>query len=314
MIRLMTRLPPFDALVAFEAAARLESMTRAAHELRLTQSAVSHRIKRLETFMGVPLMLRQHQGLVPTPAGEAVLAGLSELLDSVANLRARCQAVTAPRRLRLGVGAGLADHWLVRRLPDFMTRHPNVSVELVVVENEAPDRVGDLDVRILWMRPEDVRATPTQQPLFQEHVFPVCHPSLLPADFVADDPSVLTRLPLLYKGTAGYQAGEEWSWLSWFERLGLPAKPRETLRFASIGPAIAAALGGAGVVLARTMLVSDALADARLVRLLPEQQDRLSSKAHVVRWPARLSGDDRLRGFVSWLIEKARETAVRVPA
>lgn len=304
----MTQLPPFDALVAFSAALRAGNMTRAAVELGLTQSAVSHRIRRLEEFMGTPLLLRHNAGLAPTPAGQSLAEGLADLLEKIAGLRERCLSAADPGALRIGVGAGLAHNWLLRRLPDLADRHPRLSIELVVVESEAPEQVAGLDVRIHWLPVSELHATTTQRPLFQEQVFPVCHPSLLPADFVPGDPAVLRHLPLLHKGPAGRATSAEWSWPAWLERLGLPPRPRESLRFASIGPAIAAALEGAGVVLARTLLVHDALADGRLVRVLPVPQSLPCGRAHVVRWTIARCADDRVRRFVAWLCERARQT------
>jgi LysR family glycine cleavage system transcriptional activator len=299
----MDRLPPFDALVAFEAARRLGSMTLAATELGLTQSAVSHRVRRLEAFMGEPLLRRLPGGLQATPAGDAVAAGLERVLDEMAGLRARCIAAAPARRLRIGVAAALADNWLVRRLPDFTAAHPDIQVELAVVENEGPG--ADVDLRILWVPIAEARATSTQTPLFREKVFPVCHPALLTdAAAAAGD---LTRLPLLHKGARGGQ-GLEWEWTTWFARLGLPGPPGVALRFSAIGPAIAAALSGAGVALARSMLVHDALADGRLVRLLPASWDLPCGKAHMVRWPAALRDDARVRSFAAWLAAQAGES------
>lgn len=304
----MNRLPPFDALMAFDAAVRHGSMTLAATELGLTQSAVSHRLRRLETFMGVPLLRRHNTGLLPTPAGAALMEGLKELLDDVADLRARCQLAAGPNRLRVGISAAIADHWLVRRLPEFAATYPHISVELIILENNAPERTADLDVRVLWVPITELRAMSTQLPLFQERVFPVCHPSLLPADFMPGDPTVLLNLPLLHKGQAGRETGAEWVWSAWFERLRLPGKPKETLRFATIGPAVSAALEGAGVALARSLIVHDALAERRLVRVLPAEYDMPSSKAHVVRWLFTQRSDQRIKSFTSWLIDKTNET------
>lgn len=311
----MIRLPPFDALLAFEAVARLGGMTRAAEELGLTQSAVSHRIRRLEDFMGAPLLERRADGVVPTSAGAAVLDSLRDIIDRVADLRGRCLSAAAPDRLRVGVGAALADHWLVRRLPGFRARHPDLAIELKVVESEAPERAAGLDLRILWMPASEARASSTQRPLFREHVFPVCSPAILPQGFAAGDPLALTALPLLHKHVPGYRSGAEWSWETWFDRLGLPGRPAEAMRFASIGTAISAALEGAGAALARSMVVADALAEGRLVRLLPPELDLLSQKVHVVRWPGRLAGDRRVEAFAGWLAELANAsgTAAELP-
>lgn len=305
---LMAHLPPFDALIALEAAVRLGSMTRAADELHLTQSAISHRIRKLEDFMGLALLLRRSPGLAPTPAGLALLDGVKHILDLAGGLRARSHAAAAPHRLRVGVGAALIDHWLVRRLPDFATQHPGISIELVVVEGDAPERALDLDLRILWVDVSTAQATSTQRPLFREHVFPVCSPALLPKGYAPGDPRILQRLPLVHKRMPGYQAGAEWSWETWFAHLGLKRPPKEALVLTSIGPAISAALEGAGAVLARSMVVADALAEKRLVRILPPETDQLSAKVHIVRWPSRLAGDDRVEAFTSWLCAEANAT------
>ena len=305
----MSHLPPFDALLAFEATVRLRNMTAAAAEIGVTQSAISHRIRRLEDFFGVPLLIRRSDGLTPTPSGQAVFDGFGDVLKSVASLKARCRSAEAPDRLRVGVGSALAHYWLVRRLPDFAAQHPHICIELAIVENEAPERAAGVDIRILWVGASDARSTSTQRPLFREHVFPVCAPALLPKRFVPGDLSVFLKLPLLHKQTPGPQ-GAEWSWDAWFERLGLAARPRQTLRFTSIGPAIAAALDGAGVALARSMLVRDALDEGRLTRLLPPEFDQLSGKVHVVRWPGRLAGDSRVAAFSNWLVAAANSAAM----
>ncbi|QCI68724.1 LysR substrate-binding domain-containing protein [Phreatobacter stygius] len=303
----MRSLPPFDALVAFDTTLRHRSMTLAAAELGITQSAISHRLRRLESFIGAPLLSRTSAGLYATPTGAALAAGLADLLDGLADLRARCRVASAPAGLRVGVGAALADNWLVRRLPGFAQTYPAIAVELSIVETAAQAGAPDVDVQVLWLPAATARAASTQRLLFQEQVFPVCHPGLLP-DGPLVDPAGLARLPLLHKGPAGRPGGAEWSWSAWFERLGIAGPPPAGLRFGTVGTAIAAALQGAGVVLARSLLVHDALAEGRLVRVLPESWDMASSKAHLVRWPGALTGDPRVRQFVTWLTAEADRT------
>jgi DNA-binding transcriptional LysR family regulator len=87
-----------------------------------------------------------------------------------------------------------------------------------------------------------------------------------------------------------------------------PALARGPSKAVDAAPTTAAALEGAGVVLARSLLVHDALADGRLVRVLPARWDMPSSKAHVVRWPAALGADRRVRTFVDWISAEARAT------
>lgn len=310
-------LPPFDSLVAFAAALRHGSMTAAAAELGLTQSAVSHRLRRLETFMGAPLLLRRRAGLAPTPAGTALADSLEGLFDDMAALRDRCRAATAPGRLRVGVGAALAHHWLVRRLPAFAKKYPGIDVELVIYNTlaQAEARSGELDIRVRWMKPEDGRNSSTQRLLFREQVFPVCAPSLLKSAPLKT-PAQIAALPLLLKSAEGghgkEKQGEEWEWSTWFRRLGIATRPKAALRMEELGTAVSAALEGAGVALARSLIVHDALAEGRLVRVLSPRWDMESQKAHVAVWPARLSGDTRVRAFVSWLAAEAEATIAQV--
>ncbi|MFN4277378.1 MAG: LysR substrate-binding domain-containing protein [Ferrovibrio sp.] len=303
----MRPLPPFDSLVAFDAVLRHGSMTAAASELGITQSAVSHRLRRLEAFIGTSLLLRRRAGLSPTPAGSALAEGLGDVFDSMAGLGERCRAATTPGRLRVGIGAALAQHWLVRRLPAFARRHPGIEIELVIATTQAQmkARSGDCDLSVLWVRPEEARNTSTQRLLFREQVFPVCAPSVLRKPL--RDPAQLATLPLLYKGTEEGNT-PEWEWSIWFKRLGIAGKPKTSLRFVDIGTAVTAAIEGGGVVLARSLLVDDALKDGRLVRPLGPGWGMPCSKVHLVRWPAALSGDLRVRAFVAWLAAEAEKT------
>ena len=129
----MRALPPFDGLIAFDAALRHRSMTRAAGELGLTQSAISHRLKKLEGFVGARLLDRTGGGLLPTAAGVSLAEGLGRLLDEMAELRARSRASVRPRTLKIGLGSALANCWLVRRLTAFASAYPDIAIELCII-------------------------------------------------------------------------------------------------------------------------------------------------------------------------------------
>ncbi len=303
----MRPLPPFDALLAFDTALRLGSMTAAAAELGVTQSAVSHRLRRLEAFIGTELLVRRRAGLTATPAGAALAQGLGDIFEGMAGLRDRSRLAARPARLRVGLGAALAQHWLVRRLPDFGRRYPGIEIELVIftTRGQAEARGSDLDLRIHWVKPDEARNSSTQKLLFREQVFPVCAPSILKKPL--RDPSKLVDLPLLYKSAEAGQ-GQEWEWTTWFERLGIRARPKPRLRFEEIGLAIAAALEGGGVALGRSLLVHDALKDGRLIRPLGDGWTLPSAKVHLARWPAAMSRDARLRAFVDWLAMETHRT------
>jgi LysR family glycine cleavage system transcriptional activator len=283
-------------------------MTLAANELRLTQSAISHRLKRLETFFGAALLNRTGAGLMPTAAGARLLEELGKLLNEMAALRARSRAAAWPAMLKIGVGAALSHYWLVRRLPSFASSHPDIGVEVVVVESEAQARAADVDVQVLWLPKTLARSTSTQRLLFSEHVFPVAAPGVLPRSRSLQHIKTLGSLPILHKGPVGRNDGAEWSWSVWFERLGLGANVPAGIRFDTISLALGAAVEGAGVALARSLLVHDAIAGRRLCRVLPGDWDMPSSKAHVVRWPAVLAGDRRVTRFADWIASEAART------
>ena len=116
---------------------------------------------------------------------------------------------------------------------------------------------------------------------------------------------MLGTLPVLHKGLAGRNDGAEWSWPVWFERLGVTAPVQAGLRFDNLGTAITAALQGSGVVLARSLLVHDALAEKRLCRVVSPDWDMTCSKAHVIRWPAALASDRRVARFADWVVKEA---------
>jgi len=301
----MRRLPPFAELVAFEAVARLLSFTRAAEELCLTQSAVSHRVRRLEQHLGTPLIRRLNPGLALTEAGAALLPGLVAALDGLAQL-----GQPAERRLRVAAGSALCTWWLAGRLPGFIARRPGVSIELMPVEQAQP-AIPHADVRILWIAPGEEPRGPTQAPLLNEQVLPVCSPALLPGGRPLRDPQALARLPLLHKATHGLG---EWSWPVWLERLGvLPgARPSSELHFAEMGLVLSAAVEGAGVALSRSLLVHDALASGRLVVPLAGFEPMRSTKKHVARWPSAKAADPDIRAFVEWLVAEAARTIAAV--
>jgi LysR family transcriptional regulator, glycine cleavage system transcriptional activator len=218
-------------------------------------------------------------------------------------LRARSRAAARPAALRVGVSQALAQYWLIRRLPSFVAAHRDVLVEIIYASTEAQARAADVDAQILWLPMGVARSTSTQRLLFEESVFPVAAPRWLPDGRPLADVAALASLPILHKGPAGQQDGAEWSWTTWFERLGLGIKVPEGLRFDAISMSMAAAIEGAGLAIARSLLAHDALAERRLCRVLSSEWDIASTKVHVIRWPAVLSGDVRIASFNQWLAD-----------
>lgn len=295
------RLPPFDSLVAFEAVARHGSATQAAAELCITQSAVSHRIRKLEAHFGVKLVQRGTAKLELTGTGRAMLPQVVGALDHLSAL-----GRTGEHRLRVAAGTALSTWWLASRLPKFMAQRPGLSIELATVDT-VDSRIPEVDVRILWLPGDGDPERPRQASLFTEAVFPVCSPSLLPQGRPLADARHILDFPLLHK--ASNDRGE-WSWSIWREHLCIDSveQPRATLSFADMGLVMSAAVEGAGIALTRSLLAHDALADGRLVPALAQVAPMPSSKHHVARWPRAKDGDRAMHDFVEWIVEEARAT------
>src|ERR671931_2223981 len=137
-------LPPLNALRAFEASARLNSVQRAAHELNVTPSAVSQQVQNLERWVGFPLLERRARQLQPTAQGRAYLATISAAFDQIAAATAELAEGRVPRMICITCTPGFAVQWLVPRLQQFQDMHPDIDVRI------------DASTRIVDLRAEDV--------------------------------------------------------------------------------------------------------------------------------------------------------------
>ncbi|MGY4155564.1 LysR family glycine cleavage system transcriptional activator [Bradyrhizobium sp. USDA 4461] len=304
---MVRRLPPFASLVAFDAVARHRSFTRAADELGVTQSAVSHQIRRLEKFYGTLLLRRLNPGLDLSPEGSLLRLELTSLLDTIAGLEPRLRRHASRRTVRLGAGTALAAWWLVRRLPSFQAAHPEINVDFEPIET-GRDSIRSVDLRIVWTSAAEARPSSTELPLFQERVVPVCAPRLLPKGKPLTDPADLAELPLIQKG--GDPTGE-WSWEFWFKTLGVKRALPRGLVLRDIGLCLTSAVEGGGIALGRSLLIADAVADGRLVPALMTTPHVSSSKVHVARWRPELTGDRVIRILVNWLSRETSTTVTR---
>ena len=196
-------LPPLNQLRIFEAAARLLSFTQAAHELHLTQPAVSQQIKALERQMGRPLFVRRHQGLDLTEAGIAYLPIVQRALTA---LTTGTQAVFGRRdelHLTVQVNLSFAIYWLTPRLPDFIRAHPEIVVDLVTVIHDPERTAAAADIEIRFAE-ELAGATLLQR----TSAFPVCSPQLDAADWQTADLFDCTAMSVGWRTWLGEQGQE----------------------------------------------------------------------------------------------------------
>lgn len=296
-------MPPFAGLLTFEAVLRLGSMTLAADELGLTQSAVSHRIRALESFFGAPLLERLNPGLRATEAGLRLARELAPLLGTIAGMRRRIADQPGPRVFRLGLSPSLLAWWLSPRLPSLCNAFPDLSIEVCTWDSAAEAARTEVDLALLWLpqatkmqagKTEDAR----ELPFPSESVFPVVAPRLLGSIGPDQD---WRALPLLAKGRRGEETEREWSWATWLRKGPGP----ESLRFRDIGSSLQAAIDGNGVALARSLLVADALRQQRLMRLTGLGEAHACSNRQVARW--RDPQDGTAERMAAWLVSSARQ-------
>jgi len=251
-------LPPLQALRALEAAARRRSFSRAAEELHLTHSAVSHHLRALETELGVELFRRAGSRMIPTAAGaqlaERVRRSLDDLRDALDATRPGVSGVT---RLELSVMSDFASVWLIPRLGDFYDRHPMVDLSLRMHADVTPPDPYPFDIGI-WHRRVDEPGFQIRK-LLDDQVVAVCSPALLARypDFRIED---LASMPLLHFSRR--------SWRDFFEAAGVAGvEPERGPVFDDAGLLLQATVAGQGAATARLQLARGFIERGELVQL-----------------------------------------------
>ena len=283
------RLPNMQTLRAFEAAARLRSVTRAAESLHLTHGAISHQIKMLERDLGVGLFEPAGRGIRLTDEGERfasrVRSALADLEGAVRELTDRHN----PRRLRVSVAPSFAARWLLPRIGRFLAAHPDIDLDVRATIALADFRRDDDDVGIRFGSgnwPDTVAEL-----LFEEFYTPVCSPRLKGG-----------RLPAAPRDLAGYtllRSSDE-PWKPWFEAAGLDwDEPARGPVFSDASHMLQAAADGQGIALARISLLGNDIRNGVLVRPFPVIV-RAPFHAYLA-YPPRLAGSPKLASFRRWL-------------
>jgi LysR family transcriptional regulator, glycine cleavage system transcriptional activator len=251
-------LPPLQALRALEAAARRRSFSRAAEELHLTHSAVSHHLRALETELGVELFRRAGSRMIPTAAGAQLAERVRRSLDDLREaLDATRPGVSGVTRLELSVMSDFASVWLIPRLGDFYDRHPMVDLSLRMHADVTPPDPYPFDIGI-WYRRVDEPGFQIRK-LLDDQVVAVCSPALL-ARFPAFRIEDLVSMPLLRFSRR--------SWRDFFEAAGVAGdEPERGPVFDDAGLLLQATVAGQGVATARLQLARGFIERGELVQL-----------------------------------------------
>jgi LysR family transcriptional regulator, glycine cleavage system transcriptional activator len=256
------RLPPLSSLRVFEAAARHGSFRKAADELNLTASAVSHAVQTLENWLGVELFHRESRGLRLTGAGEIYAPLVNQALSVLAKATERLPGRAATGTLSLSCAPTFANRMLLPRLARFAAQHPDIRLTIDTSHRLVDLTLDDFDVAI--------RPAPTAKPasnwtlLATETLVPVCSPAL--KDKLAATRAIdwLSRVPLVHVTSVSAD------WSHWLRASGLesPASIEKGLHVDTVQMAFEAAIRGLGVALGRRPLVDDDIDAGRLVPLV----------------------------------------------
>ena len=298
----LARLPSPDLLRSFVAVGRRMSITLAAQDLFLTQSAVSRQIHALETALGMKLFERTHRAIHFTAEGERLFASadsaMQQLQDTVGALQA---SLLAQRPVTLTASISFVGLWLLPRLPQFQQHHPKVEVRLSASDSVMDLRREGLDIAIRYGLPEQMPAG--AQRLFGETIFPVAHPSL--GIRRLDDPEIVARSVLLeFEG----DSSPCWNWDAWLEAQGWPGiRPKGVIRFNLFDQMIHAAVAGQGIALGRSQFIRPMLDDGRLIALPTGKPGPQSNKAfHLLQRDAEPSKGTQ--ALIDWILDEAKRT------
>src|SRR6266513_3199705 len=289
------RLPPLNALKAFEAAARHESFTRAAEELCVTQGAVSHQVKALETELAIKLFNRERQRLIITEAGRDYLAVVRDALDRIAAGTERLLQRQSAGVLTVSTSPDFAAKWLVHRLGHFAEAHTGIDLRVSATLHHVDFAREEVDLAVRhgdgnWPGLDAVRLSP-------EQLFAVCSPKLLSSRRRLAKPADLLKSPLIHMDNRT-------DWNNWLreadlDETGVTHGP--VLNRASM--VIDAAINGQGIALARTTLAAWDLIIGHLVR--PFAETLRLSKTYWIVCPKVTATLPKIVTFRDWLLAEA---------
>jgi LysR family transcriptional regulator, glycine cleavage system transcriptional activator len=288
------RLPSLNGLRAFEAAARHLSFTNAATELNVTQTAISHQIRRLEQELGIRLFVRQNRSLVLTAEARDYLPGVRAAFNDLRLATDRLLRKDNDHVLTISTLASMAAKWLLPRLSAFQEAHPGIDVRITTSSALVDFKGGDVDAAIRYGRGRwpGLRA----DWLTADELFPVCSPALLGGNRPLKCPEDLAHYTLLHS-SGSYDD----DWRLWLTAAGLPINISEQpgLTFDLILMTVQAAIDGIGVAMGRTSYVEADIAKGRLV--VPFSITLPADAGFYLVSPEARADTPKLTAFRQWL-------------
>jgi len=288
------KLPPLNALRAFEAGARHLSFTKAAAELHVTQAAVSHQVKALEAYLGCPLFKRMTRKLGLTEQGRALLPVVSESFRNIAEAADALRDGGDSRTLTISVTPSFGAKWLVYRLPRFWEKHPEIDLRVHHSITCADLRYDDVDMAIRFGAGEWDGLD--SEFMLRVDYTPVCSPALLKGKHPLKGPGDLRHHTLLHEDDYD-------GWTQWLAVAGVSdVNPRRGPIIDDVTAILQTAIDGGGVALGRVAMIERELAAGNLVK--PFDVTVLSDLGyHLVYLPDALA-QEKLRAFRDFIMQE----------
>ncbi len=292
------RLPPLNALRAFEASARQLSFTRAAEELFVTQAAVSHQIKALEDNLGIKLFMRKNRSLLLTEEGQSYYLDIKDIFNSLHEATERLLARGAKGAITVSAQPSFAIQWLVPRLTTFNALHPDIDVRIKAVDQPENSLTEDVDVAIYYGRGSwpSIHA----DKLNTEYLIPVCSPLLLQENATNGKPPLLSLDDLQHHTLLHDTSRKDWK--RWFKQVGVKGvNVNHGPIFSHSAMVVQAALYGQGIALAYSVLAQPDIDSGRLI--CPFNDVLISKNAYFVVCREAQKDIGKIEAFRKWLLD-----------
>jgi LysR family glycine cleavage system transcriptional activator len=286
------QLPPFKGILAFDAVARLGSVSKASEELNLTVSAVSHQLANLESFVGRRLLERSPRGMTLTIHGERFQRDIAGALTMLAAAAQGVRSGDTAEVLRIHSVPSFASLWLMPRLPTFREQHPNIRIQLKASHGEADFSRGEADVDIRYgaIQGRDLHV----ESVFAEEILPMISPRLK-SGLDIQSPEDLAKQDLIQSELTLVQ------WSHWFSAHGVPVSPSSyVLSFDRTSMVLDAAIQGLGIALDSNRTAEGALRRGDLVPVF-EDGKGMPVRAHHMVYPRAHAQWERVERFAQWL-------------
>lgn len=290
-----SRLPPLNALRAFDATARHLTVVKAADELNVTPSAVSHQLRTLEDALGIQLFTRNKTRLKLTSHGEALLPSVRAAFQMIAAAAARLGDAGMVGDLVVSAPVGFTSRVLTRHIGEFLRSHPDVRFKLIPSNDDKEVYSPSVDLCIRYGT--GIWPDRQVQLLTQVALFPVCSPAMMNGPLGVRSIDDLRQRNLLCE-----DSGAEWT--RWLLASGAPTDGFRMTEMGNAHIAIEAALHGQGAALADSLLVGDDLAKGRLVRLFENSVP--AKHAYYLVSRHEVCGSPLVAGFIDWIQSRSR--------